>query len=80
MLTLINVRFQLMHVSDYVYNFIKKTFACDLRMSGVVLRINRHENPVIKLLVNFSCSEIFGRYGSLSDMKFAAVQMIGTMN
>ena len=63
-----------------LYNFIKKTFACDSRMSGVVSRINKHENPVIKLLVIFSCLENFRLYSSFSDMKFAAVQMIWAMN
>ena len=48
-------------------------------MSGVVSQTNKHENPV-KLFVNFSCLEDFCLYDSLSDMKFAAVQMIGAMN
>ena len=66
MLMLINVRFQLMQISDYApdtIQFIEKTFACDSRMSGVVSRINKYENPVFKLFVNFSCLENFRLYG-----------------
>ena len=47
-----------------LYNFIKKAFACDSRMSGVVSRINKCENPVFKLFVNFSCLGNFRLYGN----------------
>ena len=46
-----------------LYNFIEKTFACDSQISGVVSRINKRENPVFKLFVNFSCLENFRLYG-----------------
>ena len=45
-----------------LYNFIKKTFTCDSRMSGVVSRINKCENPDFKIFVNFSCLKNFHLY------------------
>ena len=41
-----------------LYNFIEKIFACDSRMSGVVLQTNKRKIQLLSFLQNFNASKI----------------------
>ena len=58
-----------------LYNFVEKAYACDLGMYGVVSQLNKCENPVFKLFVNFSCLKDFCLYGIIPLVLFCYVNI-----